>query len=215
MAQTAIDFRTSNRLTLVGILTTPEDGEGPFPALVVCHPHPTLGGNMEHPLVTAICRTAAGRGIASLRFDFRGVGESQGSFTNGVAEQDDLRAAFEITRLLPRIDRKRLALVGYSFGASVVLGGLQRCRAARGVALICPPLSSVRNSWIRKSKWPKLFVVGERDRVVDPVELQRALDDVRSPVQFIEVPDADHGLVTHEQVVAGHVSEFLLRTLGA
>ena len=215
MTQTAIDFRTSSRLSLVGILTTPEDGDALFPAFVVCHPHPTLGGDMEHPVVTAICRTAARKGIASLRFDFRGVGESQGAFSNGRAEQDDLRAAFEIVKLLPHMDANRLALVGYSFGASVILGGLGRCKAARSMALISPPLSSVRKSRIRKSKRPKLFVVGGRDRVVHPVELQSALDEVRPPVQFVEVPDADHTLMEHEQVVADHVSKFLLETLGA
>ena len=214
MRQTAIDFYTKDRLSLVGILTTPEAPGPPFPTMLVCHHHPALGGNMEHPLMTTICRTGHREGISSLRFNFRGVGDSQGSFSNGPDEQEDLRPALNIMEVLPDVDPLRLAVVGYSFGASAVLGGLKRCKAARGLVLIAPPISSVKNSRIRKDKRPKLFIVGERDRVVPSVDLQRVLEDVRQPLQFVELPDADHALVDQEQVVAEHVAEFLLTTLG-
>ena len=214
MPQTAIDFFTSKRLSLMGVLTTPEGQPGRAPAFVACHPHPMLGGNMDHPLITAMCRSAGQQGIASLRFNFRGVGDSQGSFSNGPEEQHDLRAALDILKLLPGADRKRLALVGYSFGASVILDGLRRFKSAASLVLIAPPISSLRKSSIVNDKRPKLFMVGQQDRVVPSGDLQRLLDEVRPPVQFTEIPGTDHSLRAHEQEVSDRALAFLLETLG-
>ena len=215
MRQTAVDFFTSKRLSLEGVVAGPESPGERLPAFVACHPHPMLGGNMDNPVVTAVVRAADRDGLASLRFNFRGVGASQGTFSNGSEEQKDVKAGLEFLQVMPGIDRARLGLVGYSFGAAVVLNGLRRYKAARSLVLIAPPVSSVRQSRIRKDKRPKLFLVGQRDRVVPSADLQRALDDVRAPVQFAELPDADHSFSGREEEVAERVSEFLLQTLTA
>ena len=70
--QTAIAFK-SKRVTLEGVLAMPEDLPQPFPAIVMCHPHPLLGGNMDTPVVASVCRAASEAGFASFRFNFRGV----------------------------------------------------------------------------------------------------------------------------------------------
>ena len=212
MRQTAIGFRVK-RLSLEGILTTPEGVPGPFPAVVVGHPHPKLGGNMENAVVTAICRAAADRGIASLRFNFRGVGGSEGEFDNGKGEQEDVRAALDILKRWPGIDGKSLALAGYSFGASVVLDGLKRYRGARSLAMIAPSISSVRSAPIGRDRRPKLFVAGRHDRVVPSTELQSALDEIGPSAAFVEMPDADHAFHGCEQGLAEQVVTFLSEAL--
>ena len=164
---------------------------------------------MDNPVVTAICSAAESQGMASLKFNFRGVGESQGQFSNGEREQYDLKAALNVLRRWPDIDPKRLALVGYSFGASVVLDGLRHCKAARSLVLIAPPISSVQGSRILKDQRPKLFLVGQRDRIVQSVELQRVLDEVRQPLEFSEIAGTDHGLSGHEDEVAERVVAFV------
>ena len=206
--QTAVGFK-SKGLSLEGVLATPQDVPGPHPALLVCHPHPKLGGNMENPLVTTICRAAADEGVASFRFNFRGVGESEGEFDDGEGEQQDVRSALDLLKRWPGLDGKRLAVVGYSFGASAVLNAIGRLKAARCFALIAPSLSSARAKKTGRDKRPRLFVVGQRDGLVPSVELQRALDDMRSPANLYEVPGADHGLVGHEMSVARRVIEFV------
>ena len=212
MRQTAIQF-TSDKLSLEGVLALPQGVSGAHPALLVCHAHPALGGNMDNPVVTAICRAAEGQGIGSLRFNFRGVGDSEGQFSNGEAEQHDLESALSVLRRWPDINPKRLTLVEYSFGASVLLDGLGYCKSARSLAFIAPPISSVRGSKIRKDRRPKMFLVGQRDRIVPSVQLQAALDEVRRPLQFSELPGADHGLIGHEEAVAKCVVDFLVTTL--
>ena len=212
MMRSAVGF-SSGEFQLEGIISLPEGAPGPYPAIVACHPHPKLGGSMDHPIVAAICDLAAHKGFASLRFNFRGVGGSEGSFGAGVGEQEDVKAALGVLTAWPGIDRKRTILAGYSFGAGVILGGLRKYKASRGLALIAPPISAIRSSPVRKDKRPKLFVVGERDRLVESVALQRELDDVRQPVRFCEIQGADHSLVGREQQVADQVLTFANQTV--
>ena len=213
MHQTAIDFLTSGNVSLEGIFTTPERNRDWFPTLVVCHPHPMLGGNMEHGLVTTICRVADREGFGSLRFNFRGVGRSQGEFIEGDTEQDDIKAALDIVQLMKGSDPTKLALIGYSFGAAAILRGLRKSKAAKSLAFVAPPVAAVRNSRIRGDKRPKLFVVGRDDRVVPSTDLQRVLDDVRKPVRFHEVRGANHSFDEQRDDVAERVVEFMLETL--
>ena len=215
MRQTRIVFYTGKKLSLEGIFSLPEGLSRPPPGVVVCHPHPALGGDMEHPVVTAICRAAEREGIGSLRFNFRGVGDSEGEFTNGKKERDDLRAALQILKVLIGRDAGRLAVAGYSFGASVVLDSLRLCRSASGLVIIAPPLSALTRSKIAGDGRPKLFVAGQRDRVAPSVEVQAALDGYRPPFEFEEIPEAGHDLSGHEEAVADRVAEFLVATLSA
>ncbi len=79
---------------LDGIVALPERS-GPVPAILICHPHPQYGGSYDDNVVHAIVEGAYLRGVASRRFNFRGVGRSAGKYDGGAGEQDDVRAAFE------------------------------------------------------------------------------------------------------------------------
>ena len=210
--QTAIAFR-SKRLTLEGVLSLPEKLPQPYPALVMCHPHPMLGGNMDNPIVTSICRGASEAGFASFRFNFRGVEGSEGEFGDADGIHEDIKSALNMTRRWPGIDGKRIALCGYSFGAGVILRGLRHFRTAKCLALVAPPLSSIEESRIVKDKRPKLFIVGQHDRLVSSVELQRTLDMVREPLHFREIAGGDHSLSGLEWEVADEVAGFAALTL--
>lgn len=212
MRQSAIGFK-SKRAMLDGVLTTPQEFPSPYPAIVVCHAHPTLGGNMDSRLVTAICRAADVRGFATLRFNFRGVGDSEGEFTNGEVEHEDVKAALNVMKRWPGVDGKRLALVAYSFSAGVALRGIKQTKSASSLVLIAPPISSLHGSRVRRDKRAKLFIVGRDDKISPTGELQRVLDDMTDPVSFSEIPDADHGLIGHEGQVADRVTEFLAESL--
>ena len=212
MRQTAIAFR-SKRLTLEGVLSLPDGLPQPYPAIVMCHPHPMLGGNMDNPIVTSVCRAANEGGIASFRFNFRGVEGSEGEFDNGDAVHEDIRAALNMVRRWRGIDGKRIALGGYSFGAGAIVRGLRHFKRARCIALIAPPLSSIGESRIVKDKRPKLFVVGQRDRLVSSVGLQRTLDGVREPLQFREIAGGNHSLSGREWETADEVVRFVTETL--
>jgi alpha/beta superfamily hydrolase len=89
-----------NGLVLEGRLSYPQ-GRAPAAAVVICHPHPQYGGDMHNSVVSMIVNGVTGAGAVAVTFNFRGVGESQGSFDNGAGEQDDVRAALAYARSLP------------------------------------------------------------------------------------------------------------------
>ena len=212
MRQTAIAFR-SGKLTLEGVLTIPQELAGPFPALLVCHPLPTLGGDMENSVVTAICRRADREALATLRFNFRGVGDSEGEYGGGEEEQKDVRAALDVLRRWPGLDRKRLGVAGYSFGASVIARGFRRYKHAKCFAFIAPPVASIESSPSSGDSRPRLFVAGQHDRVSASVALQRVLDGFKGPVHFTEISGADHSMRGREAEVADRVVEFAIDAL--
>src|SRR5262245_39461653 len=88
-------------------------------AAVVCHPHPSYGGTMDNRVVFRAAKSVVNAGWAALRFNFRGVGASTGTFDHGEGEKDDVLAAIEF--LERRYPSRPLALVGFSFGAWVGL----------------------------------------------------------------------------------------------
>lgn len=115
--------------------------ETPRGIAVVSHPLPTHGGTMRNPLVAAIARALAAAGLYALRFNFRGVGESAGEWTGGIAETDDLDLAItEARAIAPGLP---LALSGFSFGAVTTLRWLASGGRADAVALAGVPLRSV------------------------------------------------------------------------
>jgi alpha/beta superfamily hydrolase len=137
---------------------------GATAGVVFCHPHPLYGGDMENPVILAAARACARHGLATLRFNFRGVAGSGGVWDEGRGEQDDVRAALDHLRgLLGR--RGRVALAGYSFGAAMATVVAAGGEPLAGLALIAPPLASP--GWQRPQTLvidgPVLVVAGSED----------------------------------------------------
>ncbi|MEF9978237.1 MAG: alpha/beta fold hydrolase [Thermomonas sp.] len=172
-------------------LDLPEADAMPQPLLaIVCHPLPTEGGSMHNKVVTMTARALRESGIATLRFNFRGVGHSEGAFDDGQGELDDLRAVAAWAR--DAHPDKALWLAGFSFGAWVSLRAAVELGAAALIS-IAPP---VGRSWsfddIAIPAIPWLLIQGEADEIVDA----RAVFDwvatlPRSP-RVVKMPDTSH-----------------------
>lgn len=191
----------------------PTDPSADLPALVVCHSHPMLGGSMDDAVVVAICRATDAIGAATLRFNFRGVGESEGQFTNGVEEHHDARAALDVLRRWPGINGKRLAIAGYSFGAAMILDGLGRLKAARAVALVAPTVQAVRSKRFQHDGRPRLVIASRDDKIAPSLVIQRELDEARQPLRFEELATADHSMRGHEAEIGRLVADFVSGSL--
>lgn len=100
--------------------------------VLMCHPHPLFHGTMDNKVVTTVTRTAAGLGLPTLRFNFRGVGNSDGAHDDGVGEQDDVLAALSYAR--NELGWQQVILAGFSFGAGMAC--LSACRAPEGIAAL-------------------------------------------------------------------------------
>lgn len=198
----------SGDLTLEGVLHRPQ--ATPHPAVVVCHPHPLFGGDMHNSVVVAVCQAAVDAGIAALRFNFRGVGRSQGGFADGVGEREDVLAALARLRGLEGVDRAKVGLVGYSFGAAVSLLAADERLAA--LVAISPPSTASAIPPLA-ARCPTLLIAGDRDDVA-PTSRLRTLAEVIGPRCRVEVVlGADHFWWGYEEKLAQTVAAFLRDSL--
>ena len=192
---------------LEAVLRLP-DRAGPFPAVVVCHPHPQYGGNMTNNVVLAVVRGLVASGIAALRFNFRGVGQSTGSHEGGVGERDDASAAVGWLRAHTGVDPARIGLAGYSFGESMAAGAVGTGVAA--LALIAPPIGDDRAALPDLANYPGpvLILAGAADEYCTPAALAflaRRLDG-RADLQVLA--RVDHFWGGDEPEIATRVGAF-------
>jgi alpha/beta superfamily hydrolase len=132
---------------------------------VVCHPHPVYGGTMDNKVVYTLARALQTAGVATLRFNFRGVGASQGTYDEGAGETQDAAALADFGAL--RWPNRRLVLAGFSFGAFVALR-LALNRDTARLITVAPPVGRFDFSRLRAPACPWLVVQGDADDVVDP-----------------------------------------------
>jgi alpha/beta superfamily hydrolase len=193
---------------LEGTLRVP-DGE-PRAIVVIAHPLPTHGGEMRNPLVAAIARASTGRGWYALRFNFRGVGASAGTWTGGSEEADDICAAVAHARAIaPGL---RVGLVGYSFGALMTLKWLAAGGGTDGLVLVGLPLRSVtgRDNELQPVPNGALIIAAERDQFGTAAELRERFPRAR----IAEVHATDHFFVGTRDEMTRLVTDELARTLG-
>ena len=199
-------------LKLEGVLHLP--AVTPAPGVVVAHPHPQYGGDMYNPVVQAVCEAALEAGAAVLRFNFRGVGFSEGKYDEGVGEQRDLAAAVDYLRNVPEVDSERVAVAGYSFGAMVAL------RLADGREDLAAVIG-VSNPTIRGPKLelhlpvPALFITGDRDQYCDGALIQEYSAEIGPDVTVEIVPGVDHFWAGSTGRLKEAVTGFLERYLPA
>lgn len=208
MPSQPVTFPSADGLTLEGVITLPA-GTGPFPGVVMCHPHPQQGGNMQNNVVDGVCKALEAAGIATLRFNFRGVGGSQGEYSGGVGEQDDARGA--VAYLSPQVER--IGLAGYSFGSRITMA-LAIEGLVRAAAFIAPTNNTIaEGAELAGFKGPKLFISGTGDHAVDHEELRKFVDDLADPKEFHVVPDIDHFWWGAERLVGETVAGFFKKAL--
>lgn len=201
----------SGELTLAGVLHTPE-GDGPFPAVVVCHPHPRMGGDMTSNVVLAAVEGLNEQGIAALRFNFRGSGASEGSYDEGRGERDDVRAALSFAAALDEVDATRVGLAGYSFGAGMSAAVASDDLPA--LALIAMPLSMTgEDSPLGSYGNPLLLMAGDMDEYCEAGALEQLGAELGEHVETRIVEGADHFWLGFESTVHSSVGEFFAANL--
>ena len=204
--------REASPIQLEGILHLPASKEGKGPGAVICHPHSLYGGSMGVPLVVAIARELTQRGVVALRFNFRGVGRSQGTYADGKGEMADVAGALDFLEGQERVESGRLCLVGYSFGAGVGLRHAEHDPRIAAVALVAPYVENPSESLLRSYTKPKLFLVGEGDTVCPTEWLRAFVAPLPEPKALRILPGTDHFFWGREREVAGIVSEFIAST---
>lgn len=206
MKERHVSFKSED-LILEGKLSSFSDGDK-HPSAVICHPHPLYGGNMDNNVVIALRDALHPIGFVSLRFNFRGTGGSMGNFGEGVGEETDMMSAFKFLLQQEEVDGNRLYLLGYSFGAAVLLRGVHRIPSAKKFVVVAPPIHHYDFTHLTKDKRPRLVIVGEYDDVCPPKDAEKVFSNVPS-TRIRLIYGSDHFFVGHESYIIVAVREFL------
>ena len=212
MRQSAVSFKAKG-LNFEGIVATPDDVGSPVPGVVICHPHPLFGGNMDNNVVIALSFTLVEQGFATIRFNFRGVGNSEGEHSKGENEYQEVLGAFELMKAWNGVDGRKLGLVGYSFGTGVILGSKDVQKKAKSIALVSPNIRALSDTPLKKAKIPTMIITGSRDKLVEAENLQVNLDEFENAPKFEVVNGADHFWGGMERQAAQPVVEFFAESL--
>lgn len=186
-----------------------ESDPGATPPMVTlaCHPHPVFGGTMHNKVVFHAAKAAVLLGLPCLRFNFRGVGASEGSYAEGIGELNDARAALDY--LAARFPQTPICVMGFSFGAWVGLAvGAEdeRTIALVGLGL---PAGMMDFKFLADVRKPKLIVQGTRDIYGPREQLETLFKTMHKPKQLHWVEGADHFFGGHLDEAQAQVSNFL------
>ncbi len=156
---------------------------------IVCHPHPEFGGTMNNKVVTTLARALQDCAIPVLRFNFRGVERSEGSFDGGIGETEDALAVADWGAR--RWPGRSPIVAGFSFGSYVALRVAER-RTARRVILVAPPVGRFDFTVLSTPGVPWMVIQGDADEVVDPGAVRRwALASAPAP-KLLMMPGVGH-----------------------
>lgn len=164
----------------------------PRGAAVVCHPHPVYGGTMHTKAVYRAAEALNEAGLVALRFNFRGVGTSTGSFDEGIGEQDDLRTALDW--LEERYPHLPMVVGGHSFGSKVALSvGVEDARAVALLGLGLPvDKEEYDYVFLEDADKPVLVVQGEHDEFGSGARVAEALRPLGGHITLVRIEGSDH-----------------------
>ncbi len=172
-------------IRLEGLLKKNSSGKG----VVVTHPHPFYGGDMDNPVVEEIARSFFEKGFTTLRFNFRGTGKSSGMFEDGLGEQNDVRAALAYLKATGVFI---IYLAGYSFGARINASVVSSGCDLQDHIMVSPPLGFMSFDEVLSMPWTGLIVTGANDDVAPRGMVNSAIQRWQINPQFEVIEECDH-----------------------
>ncbi|ARN85223.1 alpha/beta hydrolase [Candidatus Nucleicultrix amoebiphila] len=187
------------------------------PIAIVLHPHPEYGGTMNNKVTYALYRTFVSRGFNTMRFNFRGVGKSEGKFSHGEGELSDAASVLDWMQTY-NPNARACWVGGFSFGAWVGMQLLMRRPELDGFISVSPPANMYDFSFLAPCPVSGLIVQGDKDAIVSKEsvhELAKKLSLQRNiVVEERLVQDADHFYTNKLELMVQHVEDYLDESLG-
>jgi alpha/beta superfamily hydrolase len=198
----------SGALTLEGLLAKPE-GAKPVRGAVVCHPHPLYGGSMYNNVVDAVLAAMWKKEWATLRFNFRGVGESEGEHGGGAGEAEDAAAAIGFITSQAGIQPEGAVLAGYSFGSIAAVTAAPKIKNLGGLVLVALPIKMADVRVLNNFAGPIAMAAGDGDAYCPAPQLEALHKEfgVRAQVRIVE--GADHFFGGFEAELAEAIESML------
>jgi alpha/beta superfamily hydrolase len=194
-------------LLLEGVVHTPQKAEN-APLVILCHPQPA-SSNMNDPLLVTLARYLVDTGMTVLRFNFRGVGRSQGQQTDGRLEPLDLAGAIDAGLGQLAVNPNKICVVGHAFGAYIALLYAPFDTRIRTIVAISFPLFRATNGFPRQFERPKLFVTGEFDEICPLFKLEPFVESQTGPKGVKVIVGARHLMSGYEDAAATAILKYL------
>lgn len=176
--------------------------------VIFCHPHPQYGGDMHNTVITTGVEAAWAEGLSTLRFNFRGVGGSEGSYAEGIGEREDVKGVIRYLGSKLKGTDPPLILLGYSFGAWAGLPVAAEEGRMKGLIAIAPPIELYDFTFLKGCRKRKFFVVGDQDPFC-PVHLMEDLyRQMEEPKALSIIEGADHFFFTQHHLLIPLLREF-------
>lgn len=186
------------------------------PIALILHGHPKAAGQMNNPVPVQLFRVFMKRGFSTLRFNFRGVGRSQGEFDSGIGELADAATALDWLQQ-NNVQASQTWVAGYQFGAYVGMQLLMRRPEVDGFISVSPPMNLYDFSFLAPCPSSGLILHGSADTVVPAIEVERATAKIRTQkgvqIEYQQEPDAGHFWVDHLPAVETRVGEYVDRRM--
>ena len=200
-------FFPSSGFKLEGLISTDEafSANG---GVIFCHPHPQYGGDLHNGVILSGVHAAWEAGLSTLRFNFRGVGESEGTYSDGIGEREDVQAAIECLNGTFGGRDHFLVLVGYSFGAWVGMPIAIRDGRINGMVAIAPPLEMFDFGFLKECKKRKLIVAGSQDLYCPLRLLEEWFQHLHEPKSLTIIQGADHFFFSYSRSLIPPLKEF-------
>jgi alpha/beta superfamily hydrolase len=200
-------FIPSDSIQLEGLLSV-QEALSVKGGVILCHPHPQYGGDMDSPVITTAAEAASEEGFSTLRFNFRGAGESEGSYGEGVGERKDVEAAIDYLYSKQKDSNVPLILLGYSFGAWIGFSVAVHDERIKGMVAIAPPLELYDFGFLKGCKKKKLLIAGTRDSFCPTTQLEEWYQQLEEPKSLALIQGADHFFFGHTRFLIEPLRDF-------
>ena len=188
------------------------------PVALILHPHPQFGGTMNNQITYELFYTFKRRGFSVLRFNFRGVGRSQGVFDNGVGELSDAASALDWLQSI-NANASDCWIAGFSFGAWIGMQLLMRRPEISGFLSVSPPANMYDFSFLAPCPSSGLIINGQADQVVPEPDVDKLVDKLKQQkgivIDHVKIPGANHFYDDQIPELMGHIEGYLDKRLGA
>lgn len=183
------------------------------PIAVIMHPHPLHGGTMSNKVVYLMNQAFVANGFATMRFNFRGVGRSQGSFDDGAGELSDAASALDWMQTMHK-SHGPIWVAGFSFGAWISMQLLMRRPEITGFVSVAPPANMFDFSFLAPCPCGGLIVQGDKDGIVPEKSVADLVSKLRVQrgklaIDYRLVPEANHFFKDREEQLAAELTDYL------
>ncbi len=186
------------------------------PLALLLHPHPQHGGTMKNKVVYNLYQVFTKYGFSTLRFNFRGVGRSQGSFDNGLGELSDAATALDWMQS-QNPNTSGCWIAGFSFGAWVAMQLMMRRPEIEGFISIAPPASLYDFSFLAPCPASGLIIHGDKDNIIPHTSAEKLAQKLQKQknitIEYSTIEGSDHFFSNHLEILSNKVEEYLEKEL--